>query len=218
MNARSLAAPLLFSLSIAGCATEPEVADVAQIGPHIVTAQSTRVEAEPPAWSTVEARLAELGIQNVAGILEFAPDEGRYGFAQKLVRTDECGIAEGSVAVDHDILSVNAKSGTYTDNFVARGEQEPQLAVGCELSDHTYRCNSSTTTIDFSVLGLAAKVTIQNDAFGIWSGADPAFVGAFPYSLSCKGADCNKPPASNLFGVISRSMPCTGLQVAQFKK
>jgi len=216
MDARSLVIPLL--VSAAGCATEQAPSDVTQIGARVVSAKSTRVDAEPLAWSTVEDRLAELGLQRVASVLDFAPEAGRYGLAQKLLRVDECGISDGSAELEHDIQQVNAKSGTYQDNFVARGEQEPTLAVGCELSDHTYRCSSSRTTIDFGVLGLAAEVTIQNDSFGIWSGSDPAFVGAFPYSLSCKGVDCDKPPASNLFGVLTRSMPCTGIEVAQFKQ
>src|SRR5688572_28828448 len=205
MDARSLVIPLL--VSVAGCAAEQGPSDVTQIGARVVSAESTRVDAEPLAWSTVEDRLAELGIRNVAGIFDFVPEEGHYGFAQKLLRVDECGIADGSTELDHDIQQVNAKSGTYQDNFVARGEQEPTLAVGCELSDHTYRCNSSTTTIDFGVLGLAAEVTIQNDSFGIWSGSAAAFIGAFPYSLTCRGADCGRPPASDLFGLITRPMP-----------
>jgi hypothetical protein len=184
----------------------------------VVPAQSTRVEAEPLAWTAVEAQLAELGLERVASVLEFAPDEGVYGLAQKLLRSDECGLAEGSVELDHDIRQVNAKSRTYQDNFVARGEQEPTLAVGCELNDHTYRCSSSTTTIDFGVLGLAAKVTIQNDSLGIWSGSAASFVGVFPYTLSCKGADCDKSPASDLFGLITRPMPCTGIEAARFDK
>jgi hypothetical protein len=217
MNARSLVIPVVVSL--AACATEQDqVADVAQIGPRTVEAKSTRVEADPLAWSAVEARLAELGLTGSTSVLDFVPDEGVYPFAQKLLRADECGIADGSIELDHDIQEVDSKKGTYLDNFVARGAQEPALSVGCELSDHTYRCNSSTTTIDFAVLGLAAKVTIQNDAFGIWSGSAKGFVGAFPYALSCKGVDCDKPPASNLFGVLTRPMPCTGIEAARFER
>jgi hypothetical protein len=133
-----------------------------------------------------------------------------------MFRTDECGIAEGSLQLDHDIRQVNNKTGTYLDNFVSRGEEEAALSVGCELSDHTYRCNSSTTVIDFKVLGLAAKVTIKNDAFGVWSGSAKGFTGVFPYTLSCKGADCNKAPAKDLFGTLSRPMPCTGIEGARF--
>lgn len=216
MDARSLVIPLVFS--VAGCATEQDTADVAQLGARVVPAQAVRVEAEPLAWDAVEARLAELGLDRAASVFEFAPEEGRYGLAQKLLRADECGIAEGSAELDHDIRRVDAKAGTYEDHFVARGEQEPALSVGCELDDHTYRCNSSTTTIDFAVLGLAAEVTIQNDSFGIWSGSAASFVGVFPYTLSCKGVDCGRPPASNLFGAITRSMPCTGIEAARFDR
>jgi hypothetical protein len=216
MDARSLVIPLLVSL--AGCAAEQDVADVAQIGTRVVSAQAVRVESEPLAWATVEARLAELGLDRPASVFKFAPEEGRYGLAQKMFRSDECGIAEGSAELDHDVRQVNAKESTYQDHFVTRGEEESALAVGCELDDHTYRCNSSTTTIDFAVLGLAAKVTIKNDSFGIWSGAEASFVGTFPYTLSCKGADCDKAPASNLFGMISKPMPCTGIEAARFDR
>ncbi len=68
------------------------------------------------------------------------------------------------------------------------------------------------------MLGLAAEVTIQNDDFGSWSAQSPAFVGAFPYELSCKGADCDKSPASDLFGLITQPMPCTGIEAARFTK
>jgi hypothetical protein len=216
MDARSLV--VLSLVSVAGCATDQDTADMTQIGARTVAAKSTRVEAEPVAWSTVEGRLAELGLDGVTSVLHFVPDEGVYGFAQRLLRVDECGIADGSIEIDHDIQQANAKAATYQDNFVARGEQEPTLTVGCELNDHTYRCNSSAATIDFAVLGLAARVTIQNDSFGIWSGSSAAFIGAFPYMLSCTGVDCDKPPASDLFGLISRPMPCIGIEAALFAK
>jgi hypothetical protein len=216
MNTRSLVIPLL--VTVAACATEAETADMAQIGSRAVPAKSTRVEGGPIDGIVAEARLAELNVPRVISVLNFAPDEGRYAFGPQLVRIDECGISEGSVKLDHDIQQVNAKVGTYQDHSVERGEQEPILAVGCELRDHAYRCNSSTTTIDFKVLGLAAQVTIQNDSFGIWSGSSPAFVGAFVYSLSCRGADCGKSPASDLFGMLARPMPCTGIEAARFQK
>src|SRR5262245_2366228 len=168
MNARTLIVPLL--VSVAACATDPEAAEVAQLGAHVVSASNTRVEAAPLDWSTVDARIAELGLGGIHSVLKFVPDEGMYALDQKLARVDECGIGEGSVEVDHLIQKADARAATYEDSFVVRGEEEAAIGVGCELNDHTYRCNSSTTTIDFGVLGLAAKVTIQNDSFGLWSG------------------------------------------------
>lgn len=216
MNARLLVVPLL--ASVAACATEQDAADVTQIGARVVSAESTRVEAEPVSWATAEARLAELELDGVSSVLRFVPDEGAYGLAQKLVRLDGCGIADGSAELDHEIRLASAASGTYQDDFVERGAKEPTITVGCELNDHLYRCNSSTTTIDFGVLGLAAKVTIQNDSFGIWSGSSPAFIGVFPFTVTCKGADCGRSPASDLFGMLGKSMPCVGLEVAKFAK
>ena len=217
MQTRSLVISLL--VSVAACAdSQPEVTDMAQIGSRAVPAKGTRVVGAPIGWDIIDARISELGVARAASILEFAPEEGRYNFGQELVRLDECGIAEGSARLDHDIQEVDAKGRTYQDLFVARGDKDPTLEVGCELSDHTYRCNSSTTTIDFGTLGLDAKVSIQNDSFGIWSGSAPAFVGVFAYQLSCKGADCGRSPASDLFGKMNRPMPCVGIEAARFAK
>jgi hypothetical protein len=216
MNARILIVPLL--VSVAACAMDQDTSEVAQLGARVVSASNTRVEAAPLDWSTVDARIAELGLDSIHSVLKFVPDEGLYALAQKLVRVDECGIGEGSAEVDHLIQKADARAATYDDALVVRGEEEAALSVGCELSDHTYRCNSSTTKIDFSVLGLAAKVTIQNDSFGLWSGQSAAFIGAFPFTVSCEGRDCDKAPASNLFGTLSKPMPCLGIEVAAFKK
>jgi hypothetical protein len=218
MDARSLIVPLL--VSVAGCAADPDqdVPEATQIGARVVSAKGLRVDHAPLPWAAVEAHVDELELERFASVLEFFPDEGVYALAQQLVRVDACGLTDGSAELDHEIRNVDPKAGTYQDHLVARGEAEPTLAVGCELSDRVYRCNSSTTTIDFAVLGLAAKVTVQNDSFGIWSGAAPAFIGAFPYELSCEGADCDKPPASDLFGLMTGRMPCVGIEVAKFAR
>lgn len=201
----------------AGCA-ERAASDVSQIGARAVPATGERAEMEPLDWKTVEDRLAELGLTGASSVIEFVPDEGVYGFQETLFRNDECGFGDGSVEFDHDIQQVSAKYASYEDNFIERGEEDPALTTGCELGGHTYRCNSSKTVFDFRVLGLDAKVTVKNDAFGVWNAQSPGFTGAFPYELSCKGADCDREPASNLYGLITSSMPCTGIEAAKFGK
>jgi len=216
MHARTLVIALLVSV-VAGCAGE-EDAELTQIGARVVPVKGTRVETAPVDWTVARGRLEELGLTGAASVLEFAPGEGLHRFTQQLLRLDACGIADGSSEVDHDIQQVNARAATYRNSLVVHGERAPGLEVNCELSDRMYRCAGSATTIDFQDVGLAATVTIQNDGFGIWSGSSPAFVGSFPYTLSCEGADCDKSPASDLFGLITRPMPCTGVEAARLEK
>src|SRR5262245_40188574 len=152
---------LVLWLAAAACGAEQPASELAQIGGLAIPASGVRVAAEPPPWSTIAERLAGLG-SGGSTVIEFVPQEGFYDVQdQPIEQHDSCGVGKGSLEIDHEISAVKAKYATYRDTLLARNvedEFDEMFTVGCELHDHTFRCDSSRTTIDFTRLGLDAEV------------------------------------------------------------
>lgn len=210
MIARTLLVPSVVSLAaLVGCGGDDltETKDATQIGKYTIPVKGDRVMTAMASWSEVEKRVGEVP---GAGVLEFVPLAGVYKVNETVIHADECGIDPANFTpVDHGVRNVNKRTGVYLTDYIDAGDIFDTL--GCELNGHFYRCQSSTTAIDFNLFGLDAVVFIDNGDFGTWSGQTDSFLGLNPYTIRCKGGDCDKEPASNLFGFISSPMPCTGI-------
>lgn len=213
MTARTFVVPALLSLvGLVGCGGDDKTTEdgTTQLGIYALPMQAIRTTTVMPDWKDIEKKLEELRL-NQANVLDFVPLPGMYKVNETLVHIDECGVdPSGFVPIDHGIRNINKRSGVYLTDYIDAGEVFDTL--GCELSGHTYRCDSSASVIDFGLFGMDARVTIQNDDFGNWSGSTDSFIGLNPFSVTCVGADCDQEPASNLFGFITNPMPCTGLE------
>ena len=213
MIARTLVVSSLVSLAaLVGCGgddlTEAKDTAHSQLGIYSMPVKGSRTMTAAADWQVVQKRVEELRLpQNV---LDFVPLAGTYKVDSTVIHQDECGIdPSGFVPIDHGVRNVNKRTGVYLTDYIDQGSVFDTL--GCELNGHFYRCESSTTGIDFSDFGLEAVVFIDNGDFGTWSGQTDSFLGLNPYTVRCEGPDCDKEPASNLFGFISSPMPCTGI-------
>lgn len=213
MISRLLLAPSLLSLFALGCAaddTTPEAeAGNAQLGGRRTDVEGLRSTTDKPAWEKVHAMVDALPEQP-AGVLGFVPVEGTYNVESSVIHIDECGAdASAFPPIAHAIHDVNKRTGAYTTDYIDAGTAF--ASAGCELDGHTYRCDSSTTTVDFTAFGLDAIVSIENSDIGVWGGQNTSFIGLNPYTVRCDGGDCGVEPAASVFGLITKPMPCTGI-------
>jgi len=211
MIARLLVVPSILSLALVGCAdnnsTEAELGKT-QFGSKTTDIEGRRTTTDKPAWEKVHAMVDAL--PGSSSVLGFLPIEGLYNIESQVIHIDECGAdATAFPAISHDIHDVNKRTGVYTTDYFDAGS--PFATAGCELDGHTYRCDSSLTEIDFNPFGLDAIVTINNGDFGVWAAQNDTFIGLNPYDVTCVGTQCDVEPAASVFGLITKPMPCSGI-------
>jgi len=211
MTARFFVMPALLSLGLVACADndKPDAdSGTTQFGSRSTGIKGHRTVTEKPSWNDVHAQVDAL--PNPSSVLGFLPIEGTYNVESSVIHVDECGAdASAFPAISHGVHDVNKRTGAYTTDYIDTGSVFAQ--AGCELDGHTYRCDSSLTTIDFNDFGLDAIVTINNGDFGVWAGQNDSFIGLNPYSVVCEGTQCTEDPAATVFGLITKPMPCTGI-------
>jgi len=212
MTTRFFVIPSLLSLALVGCAdnaTPDADSGTTQLGARSLDLRGHRTPTEKPSWNDVHAQVDALP-QPGSGVLGFLPIEGTYNVESSVIHIDECGAdASAFPPISHGVHDVNKRTGAYQTDYIDQGSVFAN--AGCELDDHTYRCDSSITTIDFNDFGLDAIVSIDNGDFGVWAGQNDSFIGLNPYSVTCEGNDCAVEPAASVFGLITKPMPCTGI-------
>jgi hypothetical protein len=148
----------------------------------------------------------------------FTPSEGIYEESETRFESS-CVDLNSPFTQDavESIVNVDTENNTFTlrTTLVDNPEDDPH-DTQCRLFDTFYNCQQDLQTIESDFLEQDAEITIKNTEHGIWTG-EKKFVRIIGSLITCEGPDCDEEPASNLFGLLIKEMPCSSRNIVEYK-